>query len=400
MRKKEIVLAAAGDVDWSTDLDSDYKATGTVFLDPGEKRQVDGGWHAIPRLISSETLGRLEENEPKVLQRYNRHQELTFGYQVDKSDAYILSNSCDLTFSSEAEWAKYPLNKVREVFREADIAFLNLETPLSDNAPRAGGQLTPTAFTLGLTDAGIDIVSVANNHMMDAQSWGLFDTLKSLDNAGIAHVGAGKNLAQARAPHIVEKNGIKLAFLAYAVFVNVGDSGFATNGRPGVAPLDPLVIKADIARLKDSVDHIILSFHWDTYAYETAKQFDLHPDAIDFAHEMIDAGADAILGHHSHIPRAVEYYKGKPILYSLSHLAMSFTMPTWVDNYVARLRITKTDIPSVEILPVAGKPEDMAQPYFLEGVRAEKMLIHLKGLSKDLGGNMRIKDGIGVLSAS
>ena len=404
--EEKITLIAAGDVEWSGKWFN--KGEGSIFLDPGDKVRAKGGWDPIPRLIAPESLAKLKERDPKVIERYEslneearRKAEAQSGVSADRVKAYYDSKKPhDLSFESDAEWAKYPFRKIGDIFRKADIAFVNLESPVSDNAPKVGAFLTPTIFTKGLNFAGIDLVSLANNHMLDGQIWGLYDTLDTLDKADVAHIGAGKDLAQARQPHIIEKKGIRIAFLAYAQKENSGASSFATPNRAGIAPLDPLLIEEDIKRIKGSVDHIILSFHWDLFQFDASKSFDLHTDAVDFAHQMIDAGADAILGHGPHIPRAVEYYKGKPILYSMAHLIFSIGLDSWVDNYVARLNITKDAIPSVEILPVAGIFEDLAQPYLLEGERAHKLLTRLQGLSKGMGGALKIDGNKGVLTAN
>ena len=146
------------------------------------------------------------------------------------------------------------------------------------------------------------MVSLANNHMMDAERAGLFDTMEVLDQANIKHMGAGRNIEQARMPVIFERKGVKIAVLAYTQYLNGGVTGFAAENRAGVAPLDPELIKADIKAAKDQVDHVLLSFHWDIFEPDFTRQQELHPYAVVFAHEMIDAGADGILGHHPHVP--------------------------------------------------------------------------------------------------
>lgn len=400
-----INLVAAGDVEWSgTWVD---ETSGGIFLDPGNATKANGGWQPVPRLIVPETLAILRERHPDVVKRYEasiekdrlaRTAESGVTPQLVKA-MWGGRKPHNLTFGSDVDWAQYPFRKVRDVFRAADIAFVNLETPLSDQAPRSGAFVTPRRFTIGLLDAGIELVSIANNHMMDAQIWGLYDTLDTLEKAGIHAIGAGKTLAQARRPYIVESKGIRVAFLAYSQSENSGPNGFALPSRAGVAPLDPLLIEEDIQLIRDSVDHVILSFHWDLFQFDASKSFDLHPEAIAFAHQMIDVGVDAILGHHSHVPRAVEYYKGKPILYSMGHLIFSYGVPAWVDNFVARISIAKDQIPRVEILPVAGRFEELGQPYFLEGQRAKAMLLHLQAISKGLGGLLRIEGNKGVLTA-
>lgn len=400
-----VTLVAAGDVEWSGKFFE--KKSESVFYDPGEKTLLEGGWMPIPRLISSETMDIVGKDNPDILRRHREMSESAqkvsesyLGYSGEQvAKHYAGRKFHELSFSSESEAAIYPFRKVADTFRKADIAFINLESPMSDNAPKVGAFRTPSSFRQGLVEAGIDVISLANNHMMDAQVWGLYETLENLDEVGIHHVGAGKDLAQARQPFVVEKHGVKIAILAYSQVENSGISGFATASNAGVAPMDPLLIKEDIKRIKPSVDHVILSFHWDIFAFDAARSFDLHPDAVSFAHDMIDAGADAILGHHPHVPRAVEYYKGKPILYSMGNLIFGMGLPSWIDNYVARLNITKKSISSVEILPVAGVFSDLAQPYFLEGQRAKTMLNNLKHISKEYGGKLRIEGDKGILTS-
>lgn len=399
-----VTLLAAGDVQWSKWPANDEAAgNGQVFYDVGETPLLEGGWQPLPRLISEDTMAILEKKSPKFMRRFKHEIESEFGFPLEKVSTYYTGlKRHQLTFESDTEWANYPFQKVTDIFRKADIAFVNLENPLSDDAPKVGMLRAPTVLSNGLANAGIDVVSIANNHMMDAQIWGLYDTMSSLDKAGVKYIGAGKNLSQAREPYIVEKRGIKIAFLAYTQYENNGPLGFATPAHAGVMPLDPLVIKADIKRIRSQVDQIIVSFHWDIFSFDPPKQFDLHPDAVAFAHDIIDAGADAILGHGPHVPRAVEYYKNKPILYSMGHLILSFgDLPIWVDNYVARLNITKSAIPSVEIMPVAGKlkDQDLSQPYFLSGQRAQSMLEHLQQLSSNMGGKLIVEGNRGILTA-
>lgn len=152
----------------------------------------------------------------------------------------------NLDFKSKQEEARYPFQKIKPLLENADITFVNLETPLSDTAKRHGGFLTPTAFASGLKWAGIDIVSTANNHALDAGVAGLKDTLTSLSQVNLPAVGSGKNLASARLPFIFEKNGIRLGFLAYTMSENSGNSSYVKRNRAGVMPTDLSLIKDKI----------------------------------------------------------------------------------------------------------------------------------------------------------
>src|SRR5690606_34902650 len=153
-----------------------------------------------------------------------------------------------------------------------------------------------TALADALRWAGIDVVSIANNHAFDAEEMGLFDTIDALARAGVGRVGGGRDLEDARRPFVIERNGIRFAFLGYTQFVNGGPSAFALPNRSGVVPLNPLVIKEDIRRVRDQVDYVVVSFHW---SRENTQE--IHEEDRKFAHEIIDAGADIILGHHPHV---------------------------------------------------------------------------------------------------
>lgn len=184
-----------------------------------------------------------------------------------------------------------------------------------------------------------------------------------------------------------------MAFLGYARAINiVGSSGFAQPDQSGVLPMDPLLIAEDIRRVRDQVDYVILSLHW---AIENSS--DTHPDARRFAYEMIDAGADMILGHHPHVPRGVEVYDGKVIFYSLGNYTFGHNHTYWGDGYVGRLTLGPDGVTQVDILPIAGQGNDLAQPFLLEGARAQAVLEDIQTRSAALDTPMEIVGDIGVI---
>jgi poly-gamma-glutamate synthesis protein (capsule biosynthesis protein) len=199
------------------------------------------------------------------------------------------------------------------------------------------------------TDCGFDAVTIANNHMYDAGPEALLDTRALLLEKGIGVTGAGRDLDEAREPAIVVRNGIKVGFLGYCSVIPEG--GEAAPGKTGIAPLrvkteyeprgphatprvitrpderDMTMILDDVAQLRRQVDIVVVAFHWGVIwvprviaDYQTIA-----------AHACIDAGADLILGHHAHVPKAIEVYKGKAIFYSLSNFCMTkpFPSPKW-----------------------------------------------------------------------
>lgn len=368
---QEVTLVAGGDVEWSrTTKPPD------VYLHPEEREE--GSWLQVPYL----------DNE-----RSRRYLTGTHGRELETPESHhVRAIHYGLEFDSPVEMARYPLRRIAPAFREADVAFANLETPLSDDARWSGAFRTPTTFADGLAWAGIDVVSTANNHALDAEGEGLRDTREALWRAGVGAVGTGRDLEDARRPFIVERDGIRIAFLGYAQFVNAGRSAFARPDRSGVAPLDPFVIEEDIARIRERVDHVVLSFHW---GIENAKE--THPDAREFARRMIDAGADVILGHHPHVPRGVEIYDGKAILYSLGNLIFGHNHTYWGDNYLARLTLVRDGIERVEVLPVAGSGNELSRPFLLTGERARAVLEEVRALSGELDTRLVIEGDVGVV---
>ncbi len=192
-------------------------------------------------------------------------------------------------------------------------------------------------------DCGFDVVSVASNHAMDWGPDALLDTLELFDKKGIRTVGAGRNLAEARRPVVIEKNGVRVAFLAYCTILNEGYA--AGPDKVGVAPLrahtyyqcvdyqagvPPKVVTvpyeedlagmvSDIAAAKAQADAVIVSLHWGIH-FVPRLIADYQPAA---AKAAFAAGADLILGHHAHTPKAIGVHGGKTCFYSLSNFIMS-----------------------------------------------------------------------------
>lgn len=379
---QEISLVAAGDIEWSRMV----RAPNIYTL--ANEEEVDMEIRALPatRTWVSLPLLHIPEHREKIAG--------LLGEELDSPTAHhLVSVRYDLEFEDPEAEARYPLERIRDLVQSADLAFANLEMPLSSRARPTGAFVGDPAFADALRWAGFDVVSLANNHAFDGETVGLLDTMDHLSDVGVRQVGAGLNLEDARRPLILERGGIRVAFFGYARSINwIGPAGFAQPDQPGILPLDPLIIREDIGRVRDEVDYVVLSFHW---AIENAE--DTHPDARRFAHEMIDLGADIILGHHPHVPRGVEVYNGGVIFYSLGNLIFGHNHTYWGDNYMARLSLTREGVSRVEVIPVAGAGQDLAQPYVLSGDRAQNLLENVQRLTADLDTELLIEGDVGVI---
>lgn len=252
---------------------------------------------------------------------------------------------------------RYPFEKITSVLSKADIVIGNLEIPFVPEGAQpvrrdisAGFRSHPDAAE-SLRAAGFDIVSLANNHIMDYGPEGLQTTLDTLDSTGIAHAGAGMNLAGARKPVIVEREGRRLGMLAYAM----EGKHTAGSGTPGAAPLDEAVILEDLAQLKDKADVIVVSLHFGMIYTDYPKR-----EQQILARRIIDAGADAVLGHHPHLIQGIESHGHGMIAYSLGEIlfdpSSGYVEATQVadlrkQSMILELQVSSEDT-TAEVIPV------------------------------------------------
>ncbi len=236
---------------------------------------------------------------------------------------------------------------VKQITRQGDIGFCQLETNLSlrgNSSPQA--RLPMRAHpesAIAIRDAGFNVVSFAGNHCMDWGQEAFFDTIESLEGQGISVIGVGRNIQEARRPALLDIKGTKIAFLAYNSILPM--AYWAEVDRPGCVPMrawtfyeqiehdqpgtpcrihtfphrdDLKAMKDDIQKAKSENDIVILSMHWGIH-FVRAHLADYQRE---FAMVAIDCGADLILGHHAHILKGIEVYKGKVITYSLGNFAI------------------------------------------------------------------------------
>lgn len=279
---------------------------------------------------------------------------------------------------------------VRELLRDADVAFVNLESPASNKGSRNTKKDVTfrgrPALVAGLRSAGIDAVSLANNHALDWGGEALLDTLARLEEAGIAAAGAGADLAAARRPAIVETQAGRVALLAYS---NVLPEGFpAGNSRPGVNPGRPdrERVLADITAAAVEADWVLVSFHWGReYQPEAA------PEQQDLARAAVDAGADLVLGHHPHVIQGLELYRDRLIAYSLGDFVFDHYSRETGEAFVLRVTLEPQGPPAAEVVPVY-LTDGHGIPEVVDGKAADRILSRLERLSSSLGVRL-VRDG-------
>jgi poly-gamma-glutamate synthesis protein (capsule biosynthesis protein) len=201
------------------------------------------------------------------------------------------------------EGAEWVFSEVKHLLEKADLVIGNLECPITDDqnltSSNAKVPLRASQESIkALKSGNFSIMPVGNNHILDFGEEGLSNTLNVLKINQIHHVGAGKNISEARRPLKLAIKGLRLGFLSYSSSYN------ATGATAGTVPLDPRSIKKDISKLKKDSDIIIVSLHHGVeYAdYPT-------PGFMKLARELIDSGARVVLGHHPHFLQGIREYK-------------------------------------------------------------------------------------------
>lgn len=236
--------------------------------------------------------------------------------------------------------------------KNTDINLVNLETTLTHSTKTVPKMFNfkadPERVSI-LTEGKIDIVNIANNHILDYAEEGLLETIQVLDHAHIQHVGAGKNQTIAMSPCIIEKKGIKIGFLGCT---DNEPSWQATDAKTGTFYLqvgDLSDLQEAITFLKDQVNLLILSIHWGPNMRQRPSS-----SFRAFAHKLIDLGVDILHGHSAHIFQGVEVYKNKLILYDTGDLIDDYAVDPILRNdrsFYFIVKVSKKGLIHLKMIP-------------------------------------------------
>lgn len=235
-------------------------------------------------------------------------------------------------------------NDVKKILGKADLVIGNLEGSLTQhNKAVGGGCCIKSAVESAniLKNWGVNIVSLANNHMFDYGWTGFEDTCHALDEVGLAYLGAGKDLSTATKPIILKVKGLKIGLLSYSWYLaqtasategvilrafmsacdwyeNLSKTPRATERSYGLAPLDEKLIKNEIRKLAGNVDIVVVLTHWGYcgFTFPSLEQ-------VVLGNNLIDTGATAVVGHHSHVVQGVQSRDNALVAYSLGNFAFA-----------------------------------------------------------------------------
>jgi hypothetical protein len=329
------------------------KSEGTTVPDPAELRRV---------VVGGDIVLDRGQNYMVIQQGMGLDFPLDGGYAAVTSRYPVPSDYSETgvahQFTAERTGGA---GEVREYLRSADLTLANLENPVIRDAVwhPEGTTFTGDLRLLPILEqGGIDGVTLGNNHILDAGVPGLEETMVHLEEAGIAHAGAGMDLEEAREPMIFDLDGTKVGILSYQGVPSY-EWAWATETAPGTAPIEENIMKEDVTRLQQEVDLVVVMPHWGQEYIATPE-----PWQVEYAHAAVDAGADIFVGGHAHWPKGVEVYKGKPIFYGVGNFLLD---QSWSEETSTGIfaEITLHEDEVVQFRPVPFIILDYAQPNFL-----------------------------------
>jgi poly-gamma-glutamate synthesis protein (capsule biosynthesis protein) len=295
----------------------------------------------------------------------------------------------------DAQGGAAPLAKVASKLRSADLTIANLETTLSNRGVAVHGKPAHLIFNghpkgiLSLTSAGVDLVSLANNHAMDHGRIALADTIAALDKAKIGHAGAGMTKTKAWAPAYVTVKGRRVAYVTAtqvvpSYFLPSATSAGVANGH------DLKRLLAYVRAAHKNADIVIVSVHWGVEQSFTANGSQKHD-----ARALIDAGADVVLSHHPHVMQGIDTYKGKLIAYSLGNFLFPYKTVAGRKSFILRFQYGPKGVANITAVPVYLG--EWGRPVVQTGASARAILNKLAAISHPMGTHVTVKNGIGYI---
>lgn len=346
--------------------------------------------------LPGSSIGTLEEIPPQFqeLLRHVPAEEIPASndlFSRDELEAFVNTHGLSYSFIAvgdimvgeradepiEKYGTSYPFRSVLPLLNTAPFVFGNLEGPLAPAAwkrPRNHAYAVKPERAQALRCAGIDLMTLANNHLTDCGPEGVLETLRALECAGIAAVGAGINEHVAHLPVIRNVSGERVAFLGFYWHRRCA----AKRNAPGAALDTPDRIESDIGGIRAQVDRIVVAFHWGI-----PYQREPLPEDRAKARFAIECGADIVIGHHPHVIQGFEIYRGRPIFYSVGNFAFG-TGNSRAESLLLGIRFCESRRTLVDVFPIYVKNRDPRvnyQPKVLNGEAQARILALLAKLS-------------------
>jgi poly-gamma-glutamate capsule biosynthesis protein CapA/YwtB (metallophosphatase superfamily) len=276
-----------------------------------------------------------------------------------------------------AQGYDYPYTEVKNLLQRPDLTVGNLETPVTENGDpqdkkyvfRSSPQALPS-----LVEAGFDLVSLANNHVLDYGIQGLLETLDHMNKVNLPIVGAGRNDQEAYQPVYLKRNGQRIAFVGLSRVIPEPSWG-ASHQQPGVAvTYNPERALQSIEKARGEADLVVVLVHWGIELDDTPEAYQ-----VELAHQYIDSGADLVIGSHPHVLQGLESYKGKWIAYSLGNFIFTTSQhPTTWETVVLEVLCSRGGDCELKLIPVMTK---WAKPKPMDAEHGAKLLARVQEIS-------------------
>lgn len=284
---------------------------------------------------------------------------------------------------------QYPFAATASVIKKGDMALANLESAFTDDGTRFEKTFTfkvPPKYGVSLLESGIDVVTLANNHVLDYGLEGLNNTITLLDTIGILHCGAGNTKYDAQQPAIFTANGFRVAVLGYSM--TFPEEFFATNSSGGTNYPHEKNLVTNIQRCDTLADITVVTFHWGRESTNFPLSYQRK-----MAHRVIDLGADLVVGHHPHVLQGLEIYKNRLIAYSLGNYAFSSYSTIARESMILRTCLNKNGLLYAKIYPMLVDNYKISfQPKIVQGAAADTILHHLREYTRAVDANLHIDE--------
>ena len=357
---------------------------GTEGAEPAEKEDAAGD-EGESAGVEQETVSRYQEelDDPAYMEENNIYTvepaepgrvTMTFAGDILFDTNYAIMG----TVRGSGDISQGIMPEVIERMQAADIMALNNEFAYSNRGtPTADKQFTFRArpeTAAYLTDLGVDIVSLANNHAYDYGPTALEDTLDTLRETGIPYVGAGRNIDEARKPVYYIVGDLKIAFVSATQIerLDTPDTKEATETSPGVFRCwNGARLMETIREAAQNSDFVVAYIHWGT-----ENQAELDWAQLKKAPELIAAGANLVIGDHPHCLQPIGVIQGVPVIYSLGNFW--FNSKT-LDTGMVEVTIDETGIVSYQFIPCL---QSGCKTTLLQGAEKERVLAYMRSISE------------------
>ncbi len=290
--------------------------------------------------------------------------------------ADIVPTQSNIEFFKNGQTDKILDEKIVQLLKEADFRLFNLEVPLTDVETPIEKQgpalIAPSGTVRGMKNLGVDLLALANNHIMDQDVQGLESTFNVLRENNIKYVGAGNSLSEAQKPYIIEKDGIKTGIYACAEH----EFSIAKKNHPGANPFDTLESPDHIVKLKNECDYVIVLYHGGKEHYRYPS-----PELQKICRKLCDKGADLVVCQHSHCVGCREEYNGSEIVYGQGNFVFDMRSNEYWNSAVL-ISADFSEKMRLEYIPLEkkdGKPVVSENSGIIEGLEERSEEIKKEG---------------------